>query len=303
MTARLFEVLYALLERRQVRAGELAERLGVSVRTVYRDVEALSAAGIPVYACRGHGGGIALMEGFTLSRAALSEGEKDALLMGVKGLAASEQDARSALRKLSGLFTREAQDWLEVDLSSWGAAGVKDERFALLRSALRERRVVTFSYRGADGSRRMRRVWPARLCFKASAWYLQAWCCEREAYRTFRLSRMSDVRATQERFLDGLPDAPDIDVAWWGDAPPEEVVVRIAPEAAFRAMDDFAPAQLSEGPDGSVTARLFLPAGSALLSFLLSYGDALEVLAPETARTRLREMALRVAQRYESGQT
>ncbi len=303
MTARLFEVLYALLERRQVRAGELAELLGVSVRTVYRDVEALSAAGIPIYACRGRGGGIALMEGFTLSRAALSEGEKDALLMAVKGLAASEQDARSALRKLSGLFAREAQDWLEVDLSSWGAAGLKDERFALLREALRERREVTFFYRGADGSRRMRRVRPARLCFKASAWYLQAWCCERKAYRTFRLSRMADVCATEERFAGGLSDVPPIDVAWWGDAPPEEIRLRIAPDAAFRAMDDFLPDQLSENADGSVTVRLFLPVVGSLLSFLLSYGGALEILSPETARARLREMALSAAKRYESPET
>ncbi len=298
MTSRLFEILYVLLERRQVSAPELAERLGVSVRTVYRDVEALGEAGIPVYASQGRGGGISLMEGFTLSRAALSDGEKDALLMAVKGLAASEEDARSALSKLSGLFARGAQDWLEVDLSAWGAGGQKDERFALVREAIRARRVISFTYCSAYGLRRERRVQPARLAFKAAAWYLQAKCCEKGAYRTFRLSRMSSLRMTEECFSEDMADIPAIDVAYWGKSPLVPVVLRVRAASAFRAMDDFAPGQIHENPDGSLTVHTQTPLCDDFFAFLLSYGDALEVLSPASARQLMREVALRTANIY-----
>ena len=299
MTSRLFEILYVLLERRQVSAPELAQRLGVSVRTVYRDVEALSEAGIPVYASQGRGGGIALMEGFTLSRAALSDGEKDALLMAVKGLAASEEDARTALSKLSGLFERGAKDWLEVDLSAWGAAGQKDERFALLREAIRAKRVVAFTYCSAYGLRRERRVKPARLAFKSAAWYLQAKCCEKDAYRTFKLSRMSALRMSEDSFPDDMADLPAIDVAYWGKAPLEPVVLWVQADSAFRAMDDFAAEQIHENPDGSLTVHTQTPICDDFFAFLLSYGDALEVLSPKSARQLMRDAALRTAKIYE----
>ena len=300
MTSRLFEILYVLLERRQVCAQELAGRLGVSVRTIYRDVVALSEAGIPVYATQGRGGGIALMEGFSLARAALSEGEKDALLMAVKGFAAaSPEDARSALAKLSGLFERGAQDWIEVDLSAWGAAGQKDERFTRLREAIRRRLVVTFTYRSSYGLRRTRRVKPARLAFKAAAWYLQGKCCEKDAYRTFRLTRMTDVCVTDEGFADDLSHVPAIDIAYWGDAPVEPVVLRVRSACAFRAMDEFAPGQIEENPDGSLTVRTASPLCGDFIAYLLSYGDALEVLSPAHARAALRAAALNVAKIYE----
>ena len=176
---RLFELLCLLLERGRMTAGELAEHFEVSVRTIYRDVDALSAAGIPVYAAPGRNGGVALLEGYTLHRAAFTEAEQRQLLTALRSLSV-ETGAETAdtLSKLSALFKRSEPDWLRVELSRWGSAGQDDARFGVVRDAILSRRELSFLYLSASGPTARRQVRPARLVFKGQSWYLQALCLE-----------------------------------------------------------------------------------------------------------------------------
>ena len=115
---RLFELLYLLVERRALTAGELAERFEVSERTIYRDVDALSAAGVPVYTQRGQGGGIRLMDQFVLDRCLLSPREQDEVLFALRALLSTGGlEGAEALERLSALFRREAEGWVEVDFT------------------------------------------------------------------------------------------------------------------------------------------------------------------------------------------
>mgnify|MGYP002266620877 FL=1 len=116
---RLFELLYLLVERRALTAGELAERFEVSERTIYRDVDALSAAGVPVYTQRGQGGGIRLMDQFVLDRCLLSPREQDEVLFALRALLSTGGlEGAEALERLSALFRREEEGWVEVDFTA-----------------------------------------------------------------------------------------------------------------------------------------------------------------------------------------
>ena len=120
--SRLFEILYLLVEKRAVTAGELAQRLEVSERTIYRDIEALSAAGIPVFTQQGQGGGIRLMDQFVLDKALLSQAQQDEILFALQAvLAAGSGLEKETLAQLTALFHREGGDWLEVDFTDWGS--------------------------------------------------------------------------------------------------------------------------------------------------------------------------------------
>ena len=120
---RLFGILFYLLSKGRASAKELAARFEVSVRTVYRDVDALSSAGIPIYALPGKGGGIGLLEGYVLDRALFSQGERDRLLLALRCLPEGEQrEAGALLEKLQALFHGEDPDWLSVELSPWAAS-------------------------------------------------------------------------------------------------------------------------------------------------------------------------------------
>ena len=116
---RLFELLYVLLERGHVTAPELAQRFEVSVRTIYRDIDALSSAGIPIYAAPGRKGGIALLDGYVLDRALFTPEEQRQLLTALRALPELPgQDSALICAKLAALFRTEEPDWLQVDLSS-----------------------------------------------------------------------------------------------------------------------------------------------------------------------------------------
>ena len=155
--SRLFEILYLLIEKRTATAGELAERLEVSERTIYRDIDALSAAGIPVYAQKGKGGGIRLMDQFVLDRALLSRAQQDEILFALRAvLATGGAEEEETLSRMSALFRRESADWLEVDFTDWGSGAVERENFAVIKRAVLERRPLSFTYYSSAGARSRR---------------------------------------------------------------------------------------------------------------------------------------------------
>ena len=270
VVTRQFQMVYLLLERGRMTAGELAERLEVSQRTVLRDVDALSAAGVPVYTTQGAGGGVDLLPGHVLDRAALSDQEQRQLLLALQSLPAGEGE--QALTKLSALFRREREDWLQVDLTRWGAGAADNETFQLLKRAALERQILRFHYASSYGSTTPRRVLPARLVFKGQGWYLQALDLDREDYRTFRLSRILSPQPTGETFHRRL-EPPEADYS--GEIPPlfrAEVRLRFAPALAYRVYDEFDQSCVTVQPDGALVVETVLPEDQWLYGYLLNFG-------------------------------
>ena len=282
---RQFQMVYLLLEKGRMTAGELAEKLEVSPRTVLRDVDALSAAGVPVYTAQGAGGGVALLDGYVLDKAAFSEEEQRQLLTALQSLPG--QEGEQALTKLSALFRRGQEDWLQVNLSRWGSAEADNEKFQFLKRAVLERQTLCFDYAGSYGPIRKRRALPARLVFKGQGWYLQAFDLEREDYRTFRLSRILSPAFTGEVFHRRL-EPPDIGFS--GEIPPMfrvEVKLRFAPGLAYRVYDEFDQSCVARQEDGSLVVETVFPEDQWLYGYLLSFGAGVEVLSPDALRRRL----------------
>ena len=132
-TSRLFHIIHRLLRDGRTTAPVLAEELEVSVRTIYRDIEALCEAGVPVITEQGKGGGLSLMEGFALPGSLVTPEEQAQLLLAVKSTGVlTGTDASPLLLKLGGLFRQQEENWLTVELNRWGCSG-GDDRFLLLR--------------------------------------------------------------------------------------------------------------------------------------------------------------------------
>lgn len=300
--SRLFEILYLLMERRTLTAGELASRLEVSERTIYRDIDALSAAGIPVFTQQGQGGGIRLMDQFVLDKTLLSGSQQDEILFALQAVLATGGAGGDTLERLSSLFRREGGDWLEVDFTDWGSAVAERENFALVKSAILERRPLSFTYYSSAGVRSRRTVEPARLVFKAGCWYLSAFCRTRQDWRIFRLVRMEELEPEQERCP--LRTSPEhLEAPMPGDYRGVDLELRFAPSAAWRVRDYFHPRQIREEPGGRLLVRCTFPEDQWLLSFLLSFGSQLEVLAPACWRDILIEETKKILSVYETGQT
>lgn len=284
-SSRLFQIVSLLLQKGRMTAPALSRELEVSVRTVYRDIESLCQAGVPIVTEQGQGGGIRLMDGYALDRMLMSPEERERLLLSVRACAsAAGEDSEPLVQKLGALFQTEAPDWLNVDLSRWGQHK-RDGRFDLIRQAIAQKRVLSLRYFGSGGPTQ-RRVKPARLCYKGS-WYLQGFCLTRQAFRTFKLSRIAEIFLTEETFDEPFAPPPI-------DAPEQEgtpVLLRFAPEAAYRVYDEFAPEAVSVSGDGNLLVRARMPLGDGWLEgYLLSYAGKAEALAPLSLR---RSLALR----------
>ena len=297
--SRLFEIVYLLLERRSVTARELAERFEVSPRTIYRDVDALAQAGIPIYADRGQGGGIRLMEQFVLNKSLLSVKERRELLASVQGMqAVREEEVQPLLEKLSSLFGAEREDWIEVDFSPWTSSGELGKYFQLLKEAILNRQVVCFSYSAANGSTVERTAEPHRLFFRGYDWYLLAWCRIRSDFRYFKLTRMRGLATLPEHFE--KRNIPERESAYEQPDSQIELTVRASPRMAYRVYDEFPPDFWEKEEDGSFLIRFAMPQNEWLYSYLLGYGPELEVIAPPQVREELLERAEKILRNYKS---
>ena len=299
--SRLFEMLYILLERDRVTATELAQRLEVSVRTVYRDAQALCEAGIPLYAERGREGGLCLLPGCKLSKAYLTEEERRSVLSSLRALEQTGADDGQALRRLSAFWCSDTPDWVQIDLSDW--SGHQGPLLATLKEAILKRQRLSFAYYGESSQPARREVCPLRLCFKGRAWYLQAFCLLRGAMRLFKLSRIRQAQIVPGGFPAEAFEAVEHAQPLSGEeAAPVTLSVTLHLDAcmAYRVYDDFSDQELTHLEDGSFLVQAVYPAGAWIASMILSYGEHAEVLAPQALRLEIAQTLKKMCARYQS---
>lgn len=297
--SRLFQILYLLMEKGEMTAGELAERMEVSQRTIYRDLDALSAAGIPVYTQQGNGGGIHLMKQFQLERSLLGEEEQEQILTALQSLdAVGAADSGAIITQLSGLFQKKTVEWLEVDFESWGSKKTEKDYFQICKQAILSRKLLTFQYYNSSGILNLRTVEPYRLCFRGGNWYISGYCRKQKDYRLFRLSRMTDVVVEDEGFI---PKEPPGQKEEKQDMAGEfiDLELHIAKAAGWQALDFFPPEEITRLPDGDFHVKTSFVAGRWVLGFLLSFGADIKVLSPESVREELKAETEKILKQYE----
>ncbi len=300
---RLIAMITILLNKGQVTAEELAKRFEVSTRTIYRDVNALSEAGVPVYASKGNGGGIALMENYTLNRTLLTEKESGSILLALQALqAVNYPEIDKVLEKLGSMFkNRAAMDWIEVDFSPWGSGPLENERFKIIQKAIISRTLIQFDYSGTDGKKNSRVVEPSKLIFKTRAWYLRAWCRAKSDFRVFRITRMQDVLLLDRQFEPRLND-PHTKISLESIPPPKAIVnlhLKFHPGVAYRLLDDYNEEMIIRNDDGSLELKTCFPEDEWVYGYIMSFGPDVEVLEPEHIRKIVRERMRQALKLYD----
>ncbi|KUM82189.1 helix-turn-helix transcriptional regulator [Streptomyces curacoi] len=321
--ARLIKMVLLLQSRPSMTAAELARELEVSERTVTRDAQALSEAGVPVYADRGRAGGYRLIGGYRTRLTGLARSEAEALfLSGVPGALREMglEDAASAARlKVSAALlpslrdaSRTAAQRFHLDAPNWfrepGTPGLLP---AVADAVWDDRRIVARYRRGQDEVER--ELEPYGLVLKAGVWYLCARVAGHGSYRVYRIDRFTAVEAGDERFeRDEEFDLP----GFWDERAEQfarsilraEVVVRVSPDGARRLPYTVDPQSAREAlesagaPDGDEWVTVTLPVESEEVAHaqLAALGPEAEVLAPKALRARFASDATRLAALYRS---
>lgn len=287
---RLLEITTILLNRKTVTAAELAERFGVSLRTIYRDIEVLSTSGVPVYSSQGRNGGISILDDFTVSRTLLSESERDGILLALQTLRSIKYpEADIILEKLSSLFKKTMSDWISVDLTPWGADPDADSRFHTIKEAIIKNRSIEIDYINSSNIKSHRRIVPLRLMYKSRAWYLYGFCLSRHENRTFRISRIKNVIISDEEFDSNKIRITDNEVSVnEGEKPLVHLVLEFTEEALYRLYDDYDDERLRYNEDGTYTLEAEFPEDEWVYSYILSFGSFVKVIAPERVRRIIR---------------
>ena len=299
--SRLFRILYELLANGKTTAPALARKLEVSVRTIYRDIDALSACGVPIYTIPGKSGGIALLDGYTIPKALLSDDERAQILAALQGIdTTTAQENDTLLTKLTAIFQTANSNWIEVDFSDWVRQGrPTQETFQTIKEAIFAQRVVTFHYYGNSGEESKRQVLPLRLVFKSKDWYLYGFCRLREAYRYFKLTRIQSLRILAEHFDPcNLPPEPPR-TSPLAQKQLITVTLKFDKMLAFRVYDEFTD-HIHTDADGNLILTTMLPDSETLFAYLLSFSDGVEILAPADLRARFYEKLEKIRKKYES---
>lgn len=296
---RLFEIVYMLLDGKVTTAKELAEHFEVSVRTIYRDIDTLSSAGIPIYATQGKGGGITLLDEYILNKSVLSESEQNEILFALQSLTVAQNpQTDKVLSKLSSLFNKNKINWIEVDFSPWGSNENHKCQFNALKNAIINRQVIEFEYFNTSGEKSSRKVEPVKLIFKVNAWYLQGFCLCQKAYRTFKISRMSDVRITPETFIEKPPEEMPEETQKQKTGNWIDLQLKVSPEGAYRVFDEFDEKEIVKNRDGSFTIATALPESEWLFNYVLSFGTTAEVISPPIIRKTLQNKLEEITKKY-----
>jgi len=312
-TERLMAITLLLQARGRMTAERLAEITGVSTRTIYRDMDALSLAHVPVTMEYGPGGGYFLPEGYRLDPTIFTSEEAVALMLGssVAGdyrLFESNDGLRRALFKLEAALPEEyradvraARERIVFDTTAWHARPTTTPRLETLRASVWNARRLDVLYPRSDGQgTAWRRVEPYGLACKAGTWYLVGYCHMRRDFRTFRVSRIADLSVRDE----AVKPRPDFDLhAYWAEArqrfeqqtKPLALTLRLSPRARSRAWDGYT---IRQEPDGAAVVRVDTESVEAAVAYALSLGATVIVLDPPAVRDAVATAARELAALY-----
>ncbi|MDE6411954.1 MAG: YafY family transcriptional regulator [Clostridia bacterium] len=297
-------ILFTLLARRKVSASYLAGKYGVSVRSIYRYIDEMTVAGVPIDVVRGAQGGIFISDAFTLSKGLLTKEEYRKTLESL--LAMNEQLHDETLSEvIEKLNRREKAEERGIELSgnimvdggTWGDERKFSDLLSVISHATEERKELYIEYADRGGERTHRTILPHLLVLKQNIWYVYAYCKLREEFRLFKLGRIRSVINTGESF-ERLPfKREDIPLSFWKTANEIDAKFKVSPEC-LPFVEEWLGVQNVYEQDGEYFAEAFLPDDDALIGRILSVGAGFKVLSPESLVGRVKDEIKKLSDCY-----
>ncbi|OGU81012.1 MAG: hypothetical protein A2499_09770 [Stygiobacter sp. RIFOXYC12_FULL_38_8] len=304
---RMLGIVVLLLNRERVSAKYLADRFEISVRTVYRDIEAINMAGIPIVAYAGNNGGFSIMENYRLDRQVLTLQDMTSILTALKGVSPTldDSDIDNVTEKILSLVPDDKMELLKqrfeefcIDIMPWGQKQQPKEYLKELQIAVSQKKLVCFDYRNSKGEFAKRTVEPMTLVYKGFGWYLFAFCKVKNDYRIFKLVRMSNLVTEEEYFKRKNKSYHDFMKLSSDKSQFINIVLRYSAEIKAQVEEYFDEGTIEYQDDGSMIVRIAMPNDNWLHSIILGSGEHVEVLEPEYLRNIIKEKAEKICMNY-----
>ena len=304
---RLVSIILLLLEKKRIGAQELADLFEVSRRTIYRYIDSINMAGIPVRSVSGVGGGFEIMEQYKIEKKVFSTAELSAILMGLSSLSGVMRgdELVSALAKVRSFIPADQAKEIElltgqitIDLSPWTGNPNVQPYLERIKQALQEHKLLSFTYLDHAGNRIPRVAEPYQLVLKGGQWYWQGYCHTRNDFRLFKLSRISEMQLLEDTYSIKEPPKPVLDASEIIAAKQVPIKLRIHKSILERVLEICDDKDIS--PDGAehFIVRYPLIKNDYYYGILLGFGDKCECLEPLHIRAEMRRRAQAIATLY-----
>ena len=297
---RLLGIVMILLQKDKVTAPYLAEKFEVSRRTINRDIEDLCIAGIPIVTVQGGKGGISIAEGYKVDKSVLTYDEMQKLVTGLKVLDSITTDEgtdkllnKFFVKKVSVLSVR---DSIIINLSSHYKSTLTD-KISLIKNAIHNNSRISFRYYSNKGDS-VRRVNPYYLAFQWAAWYVFGYCLEKKDFRLFKLNRVCELVDTGEVFeVRDIPaKSKDLDSYFTGEI---QVTLLFDESVRYRLIDEYGLEGFTVTEEGKLLLRTNFTNMDFLISWILGFGDKVEVIYPKSLKQEIKKVAENIIKQYQ----
>jgi predicted DNA-binding transcriptional regulator YafY len=282
---RLLAITMSLLNQPRVSATDLAKRYEVSLRTIYRDMEAINQAGIPIVSFAGSDGGYEIMQGYRLEKQVLTLEDFSSICSALRGVrsATDQFEIDRLIERIGALMPghNTAKEHTYVDLDFKPTPNDK-AHMGPLHQAIKDLQCVVFTYLDNKGTETERKLEPMGLFLKGYTWYLYGYCLTRMDFRVFRLSRIGELQILPEQFARRDYTLQDIEAQFMGQADFKKVraVLRFQPEIKTRVRDEFGFDQVVVNADGTLSLTTYFSSMERAIQKILSYGSMVKVMEP-----------------------
>lgn len=307
--SRLVSIIMILLDKERISAQELANMFEVSKRTIYRDVDAINMAGIPIRATSGVGGGFEIMKNYKMDKKVFSTADISTILTGLSSLSNMMQSNEliNALAKVKSFIPVDRADEIKlktdqihIDLSQWIDYRNVQSYLEIIKIALQENKLLSFEYADRHGNKTEREAEAYQIVLKGNHWYFQGYCYKRNDFRLFKLARISNLKLEEIFFTPRVYQKPLLDFMDILETIQTKIKLRIHESVMDRVLDycmyeDFSP----DGAEYYIVTFPFIE-NEYYYNILLSFGDKCECLEPLHIRTELKRKIDDLAKLYEN---
>ncbi len=308
---RLIAIIMLLLEREVVPTSELAEKLEVSRRTIFRDIDALNMAGMPIMITRGASGGVSLMKSYKVDKKLFTPKDVQSMITGLQSYhqLLENKEIASTLTKLQSMTDEDEllkqnlnRHNILVDLELNQGNRSLRALLKVVETALSNSRYLLFDYMDKSGEKTTRKVEPYKIVFKESKWYLQAFSMERNDYRVFKLARMSDVHLSEEIFTPRNFIPLTMDGSDWMAKEVVEVTIKIDHSIKDRVIERFGEDYIISYNENSCIAKYLIADNEEGYHVLLKFGLKCEIVEPLYLRQNFKKYLMKIMEKYEDNQ-
>lgn len=288
---RLLGIIIYMLNRESVNAPQLAERFNVSRRTIIRDIDTLTLAGIPIYSEIGSKGGYSINRDYRLNEKIINKTDSDYMLLALQSLKTIYGDERveETYEKIKHLYLNETTEFpLDINFSVLNENEFVNSIIPILKNALNESKTITFQYTNINGRKRNVSLNIIKILYKWYSWYVFGYDINKNDYRLFKLSRMRNLVISNEHFVEKYDFTNLLDDYEKKTRNSKECIFIKYSQNISPLIDEYFQGEVIKNTKNHVIKEIIIGESDFMMfSIILGFGDKIEVLSPDSYRNKI----------------